>query len=146
MKTKQTHNNSITHGFNDVNNSPNYNRAQQYQNAQVANDIVHNQQEENIRRQQEALEQLRIRQEQEIEYQKQVQYAREKAYHDAYIQDLKNRGYKIRYKKTFKDYLTGFVSLIAIAVIFFILWHIPFVKDFFITFYESTPILNSLFK
>ena len=33
--------------------------------------------------------------EQQLEYEKQMQQARQKAYHDAYIQDLKNRGYKI---------------------------------------------------
>jgi len=34
-----------------------------------------------------------------------MENAVKKAYHDAYIQDLRNRGYKIRYKKTIKDYL-----------------------------------------
>lgn len=34
-----------------------------------------------------------------LKYQEELQRAREKAYHDAYIQDLKNRGYKIKYKK-----------------------------------------------
>lgn len=35
----------------------------------------------------------------------QLEQARQKAYHDAYIQDLKNRGYKTCYKKTLKDYI-----------------------------------------
>ena len=39
-----------------------------------------------------------------LEYEQQVNQAKQQAYHDAYIQDLKNRGYKIRYKKSF---LTG---------------------------------------
>ena len=54
-----------------------------------------------------------------LKYQEELQKAREQAYHDAYIQDLKNRGYKIKYKKTFKDYLKGFISII---IVIFVLW------------------------
>ena len=35
----------------------------------------------------------------QLQYQEDIQKARQKAYYDAYIQDLKNRGYKIHYKK-----------------------------------------------
>ena len=41
---------------------------------------------------------------QQLQYQEQMEQARQKAYHDAYIQDLKNRGYRIKYKKSLKDY------------------------------------------
>ena len=62
------------------------------------------------------------------EYEKQLERARQQAYHDAYIQDLKNRGYKIRYKKTFKEYLKNLFALcIAILFLIFIL-NLPFVK------------------
>ena len=40
----------------------------------------------------------------EREFNNKINEAINKAYHDAYIQDLKNRGYKIRYKKSIKDY------------------------------------------
>ena len=55
----------------------------------------------------EKVEQARIQNEkqriyEEEEYNRQVNEAINKAYHDAYIQDLKSRGYKIRYKKMFR--------------------------------------------
>lgn len=80
----------------------------------------------------------------EREYNQKMNNAVNKAYHDAYIQDLKNRGYKIRYKKTFKDYLTGFISIIAIIIIFYLLWHIPSIRNFFINLYEENEILRTI--
>ena len=80
----------------------------------------------------------------EREYNKTVNDAVNKAYHDAYIRDLKNRGYKIRYKKTFKDYLTGFISIIAVIIIFYLLWHIPFIRNFLISLYEENDILRAI--
>ena len=64
------------------------------------------------------------------------------AYHDAYIQDLKNRGYKIKYKKTFKDFLALFLTIIFIIIIGFILWQIPFTRNYFINLYNE----NGAFK
>lgn len=81
---------------------------------------------------------------QEIEYEKQIQEARQKAYRDAYIQDLKNRGYKIRYKKSFKDYLRSFLALIITIAIIVLLVQIPFIKNFFIDIYEENPIIKAI--
>ena len=64
-------------------------------------------------------------------YKEEIKKARQKAYHDAYIQDLKNRGYKIKYKKTPKDYLTNLISLVFTVLILFVLWQIPFIKNIF---------------
>ncbi|MBR3163156.1 MAG: J domain-containing protein [Clostridia bacterium] len=66
---------------------------------------------------------------QNIDYQKQVDAARRQAYHDAYIQDLKNRGYKIRYKKSFKDYVKIAITIFIIFLVFWIIWQIPFVRN-----------------
>ena len=92
-----------------------------------------------------------IREEQELEYKKrqlqyqeQIEQAREQAYHDAYIQDLKNRGYKIKYKKSFKNYLKGIFSIIILIVILILLWKIPFIKNFFIDIYENNQSLQNL--
>ena len=63
------------------------------------------------------------------EYMNNIEEARRQAYHDAYIQDLRNRGYKIRYQKTWKDYFKSFLSIILTILILFILWHIPFIKN-----------------
>lgn len=63
-------------------------------------------------------------------FEEELQRARQKAYHDAYIQDLKNRGYKIRYKKSFKDYGKNIISIILTFFILFLIYQIPFVKRF----------------
>lgn len=80
----------------------------------------------------------------EREYNQKMNNAVNKAYHDAYIQDLKNRGYKIRYKKTFKDYLTGFISIIITLFVFYLLWNIPFIQNFLINLYEENAILRAI--
>ena len=77
-----------------------------------------------------------------MKYEQELNQARQKAYHDAYIQDLKNRGYKIRYKKSFSDYVKGFVSIIAVIIVLFLLWQIPFVHNYFIDLYND----NSAFR
>lgn len=79
---------------------------------------------------------------QELEYQKQLEYARKKAYHDAYIQDLKNRGYKIRYKKTFSDYVRSGISIMLTVFVWFLIWQIPFVQNFFFKLYSDNPFLK----
>ncbi len=88
----------------------------------------------------------RARQQAEFQkqYNKKMNDAINKAYHDAYIQDLKNRGYRIRYKKTFKDYINGFLSLIIFVFIVVVLWQIPFIRNFFINMYEENKILHYL--
>ena len=58
---------------------------------------------------------------QNSEYEQELQRAREKAYHDAYIQDLKNRGYRIKYKKTPKEHFKNFLALLITILILFLL-------------------------
>jgi len=77
-----------------------------------------------------------------LKYQEELQRAREKAYHDAYIQDLKNRGYKIKYKKTFKDYLKGFITIFIVIIVLIALWHIPFIHNFFMNLYNENELLH----
>lgn len=60
----------------------------------------------------------------------QIRKAREQAYHDAYIQDLKNRGYRIKYKKEPKDYFKNFIAALLTILILLFLWQLPFVRDF----------------
>lgn len=61
-------------------------------------------------------------------YYQNIDEARKQAYRDAYVQDLKNRGYKIKYKKTLKQYFKNFLALFLTLIIIFILLHIPFIK------------------
>ena len=56
--------------------------------------------------------------------------AYEKAYKDAYIQDLKNRGYKIKYKKTFKDILKDIFTFIITILCIWLFFNLPFVKNY----------------
>ena len=64
------------------------------------------------------------------------------AYYDAYIQDLKNRGYKIKYKKTFKDFLALILTILIIFSVGFILWNIPFTKNYLINLYNGNLALQ----
>lgn len=82
------------------------------------------------------------RQQEELQYRQQLERARQKAYHDAYIQDLRNRGYKIRYKKSFKDYVRIAITVIVLIVILVILWHIPPVHNFFVNLYYDNEIIK----
>lgn len=81
---------------------------------------------------------------QELEYQSQLQAARERAYHDAYIQDLKNRGYKIKYKKTPKDIFKNIIALVLTVLIVFAICQLPFVKQFFVDMYEENELLQGI--
>lgn len=67
-----------------------------------------------------------------------------KAYYDAYIQDLKNRGYKIRYKKTKKDYIAMLITFFIFVLLAFILWHIPFIRKYLVGLYEENSALKFL--
>ena len=91
-----------------------------------------------IKKEQQELEYKR----QQLQYQEQIENARQKAYHDAYIQDLKNRGYRIKYKKSFKDYLKGIISIIIVIIILILLWHVPFIQNFFINLYENNKSIH----
>ena len=66
-----------------------------------------------------------------------TEQAYNKAYEDAYIQDMKNRGYKIRYKRDFKYYIKLVVFILAIILAFTIIYQIPVVKNFFGHLYEE---------
>lgn len=71
-----------------------------------------------------------------------------KAYRDAYIRNLKNMGYNIKYKKTFKQYLINFASIIiAIAtliILLVVLWHIPYTKNYLLKIYFENPSIKLL--
>lgn len=95
----------------------------------------------------EKVEQARIQNEkqriyEEEEYNRQVNEAINKAYHDAYIQDLKSRGYKIRYKKTFKDYIKNFAIFILTIFILYLILKLPFVKNYFINLYNENDVIH----
>lgn len=99
------------------------------------------------RQQQELLRKQQMQQEmkqQELDYQEQLHQARQKAYYDAYIQDLKSRGYKIQYKKSLKDYIRGIISILVVIFVLILLWQIPFIQNSFVDLYESNEIIHAL--
>lgn len=109
--------NHVNHNTNINNTTPNYTQ-NSYQNAQA----------EQYKR--------------NLEYEQQINQARQQAYHDAYIQDLKNRGYKIRYKKTFSDYVKSFIAIAIVILVLFIVFQIPFVKNYFIELYNTNVVFR----
>lgn len=68
------------------------------------------------------------------------------AYNQAYINSLKNMGYQIKYEKSFKERLKTFFTTIFAVFIFiiicFILWHIPFIKNYFLDLYNNNEIVK----
>ena len=79
-----------------------------------------------------------------MQYQEQVNRAVNQAYQDAYVQDMKNRGYKIKYKHTFKQYRILIISIAVVILIFILIWQIPFVKKFFVGIYEENIVIKSI--
>lgn len=73
----------------------------------------------------------------------QINAAKRQAYHDAYIQDMKNRGYKIKYKHGFKYYLKLIVVLAITAFVCFLIYQIPSVKNFFTELYNENIIFRA---
>lgn len=74
----------------------------------------------------------------------QIRAAQRQAYHDAYIQDMKSRGYKIRYKHDLKYYLK-LVLVIAITIfVCFLIYQIPIVKNFFVNLYNENAIFQAI--
>lgn len=78
------------------------------------------------------------------QYQEQINRAVNKAYQDAYIQDMKNRGYKIKYKLTLKQYKNLIIVIACVILVFIILFQIPPIKRFFTNIYEENIIIKSI--
>lgn len=131
---------------NNINSNPNYDLNTNIDKNNLDNNFYKNNSQNNNQQEIHSnyeTELLKIQKE-KLKQERELQYAREKAYHDAYIQDLKNRGYKIRYKKTFKDYVRILISFVILFAILFVLWHIPFIKNFFVRLYKENEIIKAL--
>lgn len=74
--------------------------------------------------------------------------AYQNAYNQAYINSLKNMGYQIKYERPLKEkiktFFTTIFAIIVIIIICFILWQIPFIKNYFIDLYHSNDIFKIL--
>jgi len=74
----------------------------------------------------------------------QIRAAQRQAYYDAYIQDMKSRGYKIRYKRGFKYYLKLIKVILIMLVICFLVYQLPPVKGYFHNLYNENMIFQAI--
>ena len=72
-----------------------------------------------------------------------IKQARAQAYNDAYLQDMKNRGYKIEYKHDLKYYLKFAGCIIGIILIFIVIYQIPIIKKLFNRLYEENIVIQT---
>ncbi len=73
-----------------------------------------------------------------------VNQAANQAYRDAYVQDMRNRGYRFRRKYTIKDYIKLAGIIAGLILIFVIIAQIPPVKKFLINLYENNILIKAL--
>lgn len=69
-----------------------------------------------------------------------------KAYYDAYIQDLKARGYRIKQKKTWKDYLKFLIAIGITLLILIVFFNLPFVKQYIHDLLSNNNIFESIIQ
>ena len=140
--------------------SDNYKRAQyneQLQREELQNQTMSREHQERLMQENYALKQqlsnMGINKQQEDEgtiinmsriLEQQIRNARKQAYHDAYIQDMKNRGYRIKYKHDFKYYLKLIKTLGITILAIFLIYQIPFVKNFFIDLYNENRVFQAI--
>lgn len=124
------------------NNNINNNSAPNSQYSNMDYNSVNRQTSSNSYNEDLEQEQRKSQEQLERQFQQDYQNAVNKAYHDAYIQDLKNRGYRIKYKKTKKDYLRSLIALLITIGILALIFQLPFVKNYFTDLYNN----NSAFK
>ena len=92
-------------------------------------------------------EQEYIKQQQKMqqEIQKNVQAQYEQKYQQAYEDYLRNLGYKIKYKWTWKNYKDLLITILIIIAIGVALWFFPPTHKILIDFYNSNNIIKTIF-
>lgn len=101
----------------------------QYENQNTINEKEINKKiQENLRKQQEM-------------YAKQ-QAGLEKQYNNAYYKYLRSLGYKIKFKWTWKQYVTLFIIIAVLIIIGLILWAIPPTHDWMLDLYNNNVIVK----
>ena len=132
---RQSANNKYNGNYNQSNN---INNSTNNVNSSINNNV------NNVNNNYYTPSQEQIREEQNREYQQQIENARKKAYYDAYVQDMKRRGYKIRYKKTWKDYLNLLIAIFAVIFVCVLIWVIPFTREKIIDIYNSNELIKGM--
>ena len=78
------------------------------------------------------------------QFEKDYQDAVNQAYHDAYVKQLKDMGYRIKYKKTPKEIIKTIIVIAVTILIIFLILQLPPVKSFFKDLYDSNSIFKSI--
>ena len=73
-----------------------------------------------------------------------IKQAYNDAYKDAYINDLKNRGYKIKYKHDLKYYFKLIIYIAIIILIGILIYQIPPVKSYFTGLYNGNVYFKAI--
>lgn len=73
-----------------------------------------------------------------------IKQARAQAYNDAYKQDMRNRGYTIKYKHDLKYYIKFAGCICIVILVLVIAYQIPIVKRFCNQLYEENVIIQSI--
>lgn len=73
-----------------------------------------------------------------------IKAAQQQAYYDAYIQDMQNRGYKIKYKHGIKYYVKLVIALIIVGIILWGICQIPIVKNYLAQMYEENIFFRAI--
>ena len=84
--------------------------------------------------------------EEALKKQARLEYEAEKAYNDAYYKALEDMGYTVVYKKTFKDYLRIFLTFLILAIIIYILWLIPPIREKILEVYENSGPIKKILE
>lgn len=74
----------------------------------------------------------------------QIKSAQRQAYNDAYIQDMKNRGYKIKYKHDLKYYFKLCIVIFITFLVLFLVYQIPIIKEFFQNLYKENILFRAI--
>lgn len=93
--------------------------------------------QENLRKQQENLRM------QQAAYAKQ-QAEMEKQYNNAYYNYLKSLGYKVKFKWTWKQYVTLFIVILVLISIGLILWIIPPTHEWMVDLYNNNIFIKTI--
>lgn len=79
-------------------------------------------------------------------YQNAYNTAYNNAYNQAYINNLKNMGFDIQYERPFREKIkiafSTIMGILFFILICFILWHIPFIKNYCVNLYNENQVIK----
>lgn len=61
---------------------------------------------------------------------KQTKNAQQQNHYNSYMENLKNKRYKTKYKKYPRDYFKNFIAFLLTILILLSLWQLPFIRNF----------------